>query len=276
MLKLCDEKVLKLDDPVSKWVSYVPHGSTITLRMLANMTSGLHSYTEVDSFVKALITDPNKVWTPEQLVRVGVKHAPDFLPGKGWHYSNTNTVLLGLIIQQATKKKIGDVFAQMLFQPLGLKNTTWPRGGALPLPYAHGITEQTLDGKPADATHWNPSWAFTAGAIVSTMADLRVWVKSYTTGSLISPEMQKERTTWVKLPPNTPDRAYGLGLGIDRGWLGHTGELPGYNCGGYYLPSQDATVVIMVNSDIPVGKANPMPLLFKRLAAFLTPANVPT
>ena len=105
------------------------------------------------------------------------------------------------------------------------------------------------------------------------MSDLRTWVKSYATGSLVSPEMQKERLTWVTLPPNTPEHHYGLGIGEDHGWLGHTGELPGYNTAAYYLPAKKAVIVVMVNSDIPVGKTNPAPAIFKAMAAVLTPAE---
>ena len=145
----------------------------------------------------------------------------------------------------------------------------------MPAAYAHGITEQTLDNTRADATNRNPSWAFTAGELISTMADLRTWVQSYATGSLISPEMQKQRLTWVTFPPNTPERHYGIGIGEDHGWLGHTGELPGYNTAAYYLPAKKAVIVVMVNSDIPVGKVNPAPAIFKALAAVVTPQNVP-
>ena len=70
-------------------------------------------------------------------------------------------------------------------------------------------------------------------------------------------------------------RHYGLGIGEDHGWLGHTGELPGYNTGAYYLPANKAVIVVMVNSDIPVGKTNPMPLIFKVLTKVVTPGNVP-
>ena len=107
------------------------------------------------------------------------------------------------------------------------------------------------------------------------MADLRTWVISYTTGTLVSPQMQKERLTWMTMPPNTPERHYGIGIGEDHGWLGHTGELPGYNTAGYYLPDKKAIIVIEVNSDIPVDKKNPAPTIFKALTAVLTPGNVP-
>ena len=275
LLILCDEKKLALDDPVSKYAAFVPNGPNITLRMLANMTSGLFNYTEDDPFVNKILGDPNHVWTPRQLVDVGLAHPPYFAPGTGFHYSNTNTVLLGMIIEQVTGKPIRQVFAEKLFKPLKLTQTVWPTTSAMPTPFAHGYTMQTLDGKEADATFRDPSWAFTAGALISTLHDLRIWGDSYTTGSLISPAMQKERTTWLAVPPNTPERAYGLGIGIDHSWLGHTGELPGYNSSANYLPARKATVVVLVNSDIPAAKANPAPQIFKALTAVLTPGNVP-
>jgi D-alanyl-D-alanine carboxypeptidase len=275
LLQLADEKKLGLDDPVSKYLSFVPNGQNISLRMLANMTSGLFSYTEDYAWVTTAFSDFQQIWTPRQLVDVGIGHPPNFAPGTGWHYSNTNTVLLGMIIEQVSGKAIQEVYAERLFKPLGLQNTSWPTTSAMPAPYAHGITEQTLDGKQADATHRNPSWAFTAGQLISTVDDLKVWAKSYTTGTLLSPEMQKQRLTYVTFPPNTDQKKYGLGIGSDRGWLGHTGELPGYNTGAYYLPEKDATFVIMVNSDIATDGVNPVPAFFTALAKVVTPDNVP-
>jgi D-alanyl-D-alanine carboxypeptidase len=275
LLILADEKKLSLDDPVSKYVASEPNGDKITLRMLANMTSGLHSYTEDDAWVKIAFADFKRVWTPRELVDVGIKHAPDFAPAQGWHYSNTSYVLLGMILEQVAGKKIQDSFDEKIFKPLKLTQTSWPVGDALPKPYAHGTTVQTLDDKLDDATNRSPSWAFTAGELVSTMSDLHTWVVSYATGSLISPEMQEQRLTWMTMPPNTPERAYGIGIGTDHGWLGHTGELPGYNCAAYYMPEKKIAIVVMVNSDIPVGKNNPAPTIMKALARVVTPGNVP-
>ena len=275
LLIFADEKKLGLDDPVSKYVAWVPNGDKIKLRMLADMTAGLHSYTEDDAWVKTAFSNFKRVWTPRELVDVGIKHQPDFPPGQGWHYSNTNYVLLGMILEQVTGKKIQTSFDEKMFKPLNLTQTSWPLGATLPNPYAHGTTVQTLDDQLDDATNRDPSWAFTAGELVSTMADLRTWVVSYATGSLVSPEMQKQRLTWMTIPPNTPERAYGIGIGIDHGWLGHTGELPGYNCSAFYLPDKQAVIVVMVNSDIPVGKNNPAPTIMKALNRVVTPGNVP-
>jgi len=275
LLVLAKEEKIVLDDPVSKYFGFVPNGKAITLRMLANMTSGLFNYTEDEAWVKKILADPKRTWTPRELVDVALAHPPYFEPGKGWHYSNTNTVLLGMVIEKVTGKPIARVFQEKLYKPLGLTQTSWPTGSGMPAPFAHGYTMQTLDGKQADATFRNPSWAFTAGQLVSSLADLRKWVESYATGSLLTPELQKERLTWVTFPPNTPQRAYGMGIGIDRGWLGHTGELPGYNTGAYYLPDRKATIVVMVNSDIPVGNVNPATPIMRELIRVIAPQNVP-
>ncbi|HEY1977630.1 MAG TPA: serine hydrolase domain-containing protein [Candidatus Baltobacteraceae bacterium] len=275
LLQLADKKRLSLDDPVSKYEPFVPNGKNITLRMLANMTSGLFSYTFDKQFVHDLFSDPHRPWTPRQLVDISIKHKPPFLPGKGWQYCNTNTVLLGMILEKVTKHAIGDDFKTMSFAPLGLTNTFWPTGGNMPSPYAHGFSIQPLNKEKVDASLWNPSWGFTAGQIVSNAQDLRTWVKAYTTGAQLSAAIQKQRLTWVTLPPNVPDHKYGLGIGFDHGWLGHTGELPGYNTAAFYLPAQDATMVIEVNSDIPgPNDKDPAPALFRALTTIVTPNNI--
>ncbi len=276
LLQLADEKKLSLDDPLSKYEPSIPNGKHITLRMLANMTSGIFSYTHDTTFVRELLADPNRVWTPRELVNIALKHKPVFAPGKGFQYCNTNTVLLGMIIEKVTKAPIADVFKTMSFEPLGLTNTSWPSGGSLPSPYAHGITDQTPDDRVADATHWNPSWGFTAGALVSNVADLQTWVRAYATGAQLSAAMQRQRLRWVTLPPNTPQHKYGLGIGYDHGWLGHTGELPGYNTSAFYLPSEHATIVVEVNSDISVDHRDPAPALVHALTKIVTPGNVIT
>lgn len=275
LLQLVQKKILGLDDPVSKYVSYVPNGNKITLRMLANMTAGLFSYTKDEKFTHDVYTDPRRPYTPRQLLNIAFKHKPMFTPGTGWDYSNTNTVLLGVILEKVTGKTMGQLFDEYSFNPLGLSNTVWPSSTALPGPYAHGITENPFDEKTQDATHWNPSWAFTAGQLISTIQDLGTWAKACATGAQISPALQKQRLTWVKFPPLNPNNTYGLGIVYKDGWLGHQGSIPGYNTMSYYLPKQDATMIVLVNSDIPTKNASPASALFRALAEIVTPGNVP-
>jgi len=275
LLILADEKKLSLDDPVSKYEPWVPNGQNMTLRMLADMTAGIPSYSEDDNWVKLAFSNYARGWTPRELVEWGLKTTPSFPPGKGWHYSNTNYVLLGMILEKVSGMKIEALLKQKIYTPLGLTQTSFPSTSAMPVPFARGITAQSLDNTVSDATTRNPSWGFTAGQMISNLADMHTWVVSYTTGTLVSPQMQQARLTWVTLPPNTPDRRYGMGIGDGSGWLGHTGELPGYNTAGYYLPGKKATIVVLVNSDIAVGNDNPAPLIFKALAAVVAPENAP-
>jgi D-alanyl-D-alanine carboxypeptidase len=266
---------LRLDDPVGKYLSFVPNGDRITLRMLANMTSGLASYTQSEEFYKALLGNTQRVWMPRELVDIGLALPVHFAPGQGWYYSNTNTVLLGMVIEQVTGKPIREVFAERIFNPLGLLHTVWPLDSSLPEPYARGITEQTLDGKQADATNWNPSWGNAAGQLISNLNDMRIWARALGTGQLLSPRMQAERLKFVTIPPQTPTESYGLGIGYDNGWLGHTGALMGYTSSVYYLPVKDAIIVVLTNSDIPAGGDAPSVAIFKALARIVTPGNVP-
>jgi D-alanyl-D-alanine carboxypeptidase len=273
LLQLVDKKLARLDDPVSKYVSYVPNGQKITLGMLANMTAGLFNYTEDDNFGRDVSRNPQRVWTPRELVDIGLRHPPYFPPGAGWHYSNTNTVLLGILIEKILGKPISAIYQQYIFSPLGLANTMWPMSSSLPSPFARGVTE-TADGKVVDATNSSPSEASTAGQLVSTLADMKVWAKACAIGAQISPALQRQRLTWVTLPPMTPQTKYGLGILYNHGWIGHNGSIPGYTSEVVYLPSHDATMVLLVSSDIEVDKKTPVAALLNALTKIVTPQNV--
>ena len=126
ILQLVDEGKLALDDPVTDFVPEVPNGDNITIAQLLDMRSGLHSYSELIPFNRILDEDPGKVWQPEELVAMGLAEEPYFPPGDGYHYSNTNTVLLGMIIEQITGNSASDEFRSRIFEPLGLEETLLP------------------------------------------------------------------------------------------------------------------------------------------------------
>ena len=281
ILQLADgpQPKLRLDDPVSKYLDFVPNGDNITLRMLGNMTSGLYSYTWDDKhFVEQLLSNPQRAWTARELVDIAFlpENAKDRpAPGTQWAYVNTNTVLLGMVIEKVTGQKIQDVMAERIFAPLGLRNTFWPTTTAMPEPYAHGITVQTPDGRQADATHNNPSWGQGAGQLISDLADLRIWGRAVGEGQLLSPQMQAERLKLVPTYPGQTGSGYGMGVGNDNGWIGHGGSLPGYTSTVFYLPSKRATIVVLTNTDIPVDKELPAPAVFRALATIIAPDNAP-
>jgi D-alanyl-D-alanine carboxypeptidase len=265
LLKAADDGLLSLDDTIDEYVKGVPNGDEITLHQMADMTSGIASYTEDEQWVKEWFSDPTRVWAPEELARIGIKESPLFDPGTEWFYSNTNYVLLGLVLEKVTGKPIDKLYQKEIIWPLDLEETSFPgTSSAIPEPYDHGHTLQgkSSGSKPIDSTDWSPSSAWTAGEMISTVDDLLVYGRALGTGKgLLSPKAQKERLDSfvsdvppLNQPPLKGDLAYGIGLGKDHGWVGHNGEIPGYNTYLFYHPDIDAVVVVLVNSDISSGK----------------------
>ncbi len=175
LLELVDNGLIGLDDPIAKYIDGVPDGEHITLRELAEMRSGLFSYTGDDDFVRALLTDPRRPFTPEELLAYGFKHPNLFAPGARFDYSNSNLVLLGLVVEKIGRMSLADFIRDRVTRPLGLDRTFLPTGAEFPRPHAHGYTDQTLSGDIEDATHWDPSWAWAAGAMISDLSDMRRW-----------------------------------------------------------------------------------------------------
>ena len=114
------EGFLSLDDTIDRYVDGVPNGDKITLRQMADHTSGVADYSQTEQFDDELISDPYQVWEPEQLVQIGLKDSPLFDPGTEWQYSNTNYILLGLVLEQVTDETIGQLYRERIIEPLGL------------------------------------------------------------------------------------------------------------------------------------------------------------
>jgi D-alanyl-D-alanine carboxypeptidase len=254
--------LLSLDDTIDQYVKGVPNGDEITLRQMATMTSGIATYSETKKFDGDPGADPYRVWKPEELAKIGIEDSPLFDPGTQFDYSNTNYVLLGLVLEQVTGKPIGELYRRWIIEPLGLKDTSFPDTSdtSLPDPHAQGYTlqGQSSGEKPRDATDWNASWTWTAGMMISTVDDLLAYGRAMGTGKgLLSPAQQDERIDSLvsdvppfDQPPLKGDYGYGLGLMKEHGWIGHGGVIPGYNTALYYNQELDAVLVVEADSDI--------------------------
>ncbi|MFE9816805.1 serine hydrolase domain-containing protein [Streptomyces sp. NBC_00236] len=272
LLELVDDHRVRLDDPISRYVPGVRNGNRITLRHLAEMRSGLFPYTADADFIHDLLSNPQRHFTPRELLAYGMKHRNTFEPGAQFQYSNSNLVLLGLVIEKVSGHRIEDVIRNRVLRPSHLRHTLFPTGPGFPDPHPRGYTDQTLSGETEDATDWNPSWAWAAGAMISDLQDLRRWAKIVATGELLSPATQAQRLR--TLPTGIPGLSYGLGIFETGGWIGHNGSLPGYETVTVYLPSQKATLVIMINTDITSGSQEPSTLLARAVTEVVTPGNV--
>jgi D-alanyl-D-alanine carboxypeptidase len=257
ILQLVDQHKLGLDDPIGKYQPDVPNGNNITIRQLLNMSSGLFNYSEDEGFAQALLADPYKVWAPQELVVIAFKHPPYFAPGKGFHYSNTNTILLGLLIERLTGMAVEKVFQRNIFRPLGMHQSSLPplSSSAIPDPHAQGYmygTDFTGKGPTLNVTDWNPSWGWAAGSAISTLHDLKIWAKALATGRLLSTATQKERLTWVTCANiwlGKP-QCYGLAVADHGGFIGHTGTLPGFQSFMGYQLQKGATIIVLVNLNV--------------------------
>jgi len=247
LLQLVDEGKLSLDDKLSKFDLEVdvPNAENITVRQLCNMTSGLFEAYHSPQLDEMEIT-PYTKFDPRQLVAMAVQNPPDFSPGEKWGYSNTNYLLLGLIIEAVTGNKIENEISDRLLIPLALSNTSFPVDDPqMPEPHSHGYT--LVDDNWEDQTVLlHPSFTWAAGVMISDMTDMKKWVKEYVTGSTNSLTTQVERLTCVDT--GRTNMKFGLGIGCTGGWYGYTGGIPGYNTAAYYLPSEDATIIVFVNS----------------------------
>ncbi|MEZ5185506.1 MAG: serine hydrolase domain-containing protein [Candidatus Nanopelagicales bacterium] len=280
ILQLLQEGELKLDDPISKYRPDVPNGKNITLAQLAEMRSGLYSYTSSKAFNQTLDDDPQKAWTPDELLKIAFKKPPLFPPGKKYNYSNTNLILLGEVIEELTGMSAAEAFSEMIFSPLGLDQTMLPEAtdSSIPEPHPQGYQFGTnvedidsyavpaaqlpdaLDGTlpPINNTDSNPSWAWTAGGAISNAEDLANYVQAMVGGGLLDAKIQKMRLDSIK--PIAPGSPIGYGLGLvefAKNLYGHDGQIPGFSSFMAYDPVAGNTIIIGLNlSASPVNGEN--------------------
>jgi D-alanyl-D-alanine carboxypeptidase len=171
VLMLADQGKLGLDDPIDRYVAGVPSGNQITLRQLAAMRSGLYDYG--DDTNPKLPEEPFRQWTPPELLETAFRHPLLFRPGSSFDYSNTNTVLLGLVVEKASGQSLASFIEQNILKPEGMNRTVFPAAAEFPSPHAQGYFKLP-DGKVVDATDWNPSWGWASGNMISTLDDMVV------------------------------------------------------------------------------------------------------
>jgi D-alanyl-D-alanine carboxypeptidase len=243
VLQLAGEGKLTLEDPVERWLpGMVPNGAAITLRMLLNHHSGLFDYfNDERTLAPYLAGDFAHVWTPQQLVAIGLAHPPLFAPNAAGAYSNTDYVLLGLVIQAVTGRSLEAEFDQRIFRALKLRDTFAAIEQRIPGAHAHGYL---LAGRDTlqDVTAVSPTHAWGTGNIVSTADDVARFYRALISGGLLRPALLREMTT-------LHDR---LGLGLIQGdtrctTVGHNGEIAGFNAEAQITRNGRREYVLLAN-----------------------------
>jgi len=237
VLQLAGENRLNLDDSIEKWLPGVIQGNgydgnQITIRQILNHTSGIADYLRSKDND---MMNTKKTYTAEELVNVGLSLPPDFTPGKGWSYSNTGYVLLGILIEKVTGNSYAEEIENRIIEPLKLSNTFLP-GNSSVIPgtnHARGYFQPDGASELKDVTYYNPSIANSAGDMISTADDLNKFFFYLLSGKLLKEQQLKQMLTTV---PTGIEGIDGYGLGIYETKLpngvsiwGHTGGIPGFS-----------------------------------------------
>jgi D-alanyl-D-alanine carboxypeptidase len=262
------EGKLSLVDTLDAWSLPVPNASGISVRTLLNHTSGLFDYTQDPGFGPGLAS--GKEATPEQLVALATQHTPLFLPGTGWAYSNTNYILLGMIIQKLTGATASAAIRARTIAPAHLEHVFFAGEETIVGSLAPGYSAQGLD-VTQDA---KPSWTWTAGAIVASASDLADWVVALHGGSLLDAAGTAELTA-QPVPTGEAGMSYGLGAQIYAAFMtggageavGHDGDTAGYHSVAFYFPARKTGVAVIVDQD----GVDPYALYFAVSSALLSP-----
>jgi D-alanyl-D-alanine carboxypeptidase len=239
-LALVAEHALALDDTIEKWLPGLPKAwGAVTLGELLNHTSGIPDFSLCPTFHEAVFASLLNPPPPEALLgyveRPPCDNPLHFAPGTKYQYSNSDNVIVGLMIQAATKQDYGVVLSQTVSQPLGLSRTSLPSSASISSPYMHGYVPDASEA-PLDVTeHLAAGWSWASGGVVSTPADANRFIRGYVKGSTTNAETRAKQFHFVEgksEPPGPGTNAAGMAIfryhTACGTVFGHTGNTLGY------------------------------------------------
>lgn len=249
ILKLAESGKLSLDDPLAKYFPDAPSSAGITIRELLNHTAG----------VSDVAKDPQPGYSRRDLdlqsrVASLLQRPLTFPPGTGWAYSNSGFMLLGAVIERVTGKPWAEAYQDLLFEPLGLKQTRFDERSRLMPGRVAGYTTDPSTHAVSNAPYISMTLPATAGALVSSVDDLWLWMRALTSGRVVKTDsFQQMVTPGPILPGASPAHRYGLGMYLWRvrgeTVIGHTGQIDGFASAVGYLPGRGIIVVVLANDD---------------------------
>lgn len=251
VLQLIDEGKLSLDDTIGKFFSGIPNGHLITIRHMLAMQSGLFEVNNDCVVAHDFDTDPDHYFSPQELLTAIKRHPTDFQPGTQTVYSNSNFIILGMLIEQLTGTPFRDALQNRITQPLGMGNTSFAESRFMPAGKIHARGYMLNDVyEYFDATErFNMSVAYSAGAIIADIEELKKWIFRFTSGNLVSSAMFEQMQHFN---PIFPDMEYGLGMMRFRdNFLGHAGDGMGYHNLAARNPQKNITIIVFFNGDYP-------------------------
>jgi CubicO group peptidase (beta-lactamase class C family) len=303
LMQFVDERKVGLDDTIAQWAPSLPAADKVTLKMLANQTSGYPDYETDPAWLAAFAADPFHVWTYEERLKYAFERPMQFAPGSNWSLSHTNFMVLGEILAQIGNAPLDTLLQQKVLGPMGLRGTGSTTTSDMPGPTLHTYSAErrVALGVPAtitlyeDSTFWNTQWATAVGANESTtIHDMATTAVQVGTGALLSPSSYDAMTGPHLLGFGKAEdacagscfaqtTAYNYGLGVVRSgsWILQNPLLSGFGATEAYLPSQKIAIAVAVTllpqafdsrgdytnlSDVP---------LFRRIGAIVAPKDPP-
>jgi D-alanyl-D-alanine carboxypeptidase len=274
ILQQVQRRRLSLSDTLDRWVKGIPYGRRITVRDLLDMRAGVYDFTSNGRLLREWSANPRLNFTPSDVVAMIRRHKPQFAPGTRTKYTDSNYVLLGIILEKVTGRSAESVIARDVIRPAGLRHTSFPTTAAMPKPYAHGYyAGDDGNGRIRDYTRVNPKASWTAGAMVSTLGDLARWGKVLALGTLLSRGMQAQRLRFGTIPnASGPPVGYGLGILRFGDWLGHDGAIFGFSTETFYDPKTGAEITSTAN--LSTLFSTPTLAIFGTIAKHLYPESL--
>jgi CubicO group peptidase (beta-lactamase class C family) len=302
LMEFVDEHKVKLDDTIDHWMPTLPEAKKVTLKMLANQTSGYPDYETDPKWLAAFIADPFHIWTFEERMKYAFSRPVQFDPGTNWSYSHTNFMILGEILSKIGKKPLDTLLREKVLDPMGLKNTTASQTSEIPSPVLHAFDSErrTALKIPAnipfyeESSFWNSQWGTPIGANqTTTIDDMATTAVKVGTGSLLSKSSYEAMTGphllgFGKKQDNcapscgTQTNVYNYGLGIVRSgsWLLQNPMLGGYSATEAYLPSKKIAIAVFVTYapeafDSEGNYKNSSDALYRSIGTYLAPDDPP-
>ncbi len=272
-LQLISEDKIKLDDKVAKylggqsWFQRLPNADSITIRHVMNHTSGLVRYELKEEFLRDLVANPEKHWRPEELLAYLLDEKAPFEAGKGWEYSDTNYIVLGMVLESVDRDAYYTQAEKRLLKPLQLTDII-PQTGPVLDRVVQGYAGQ--DNPFVGQDHMlragkmiiNPQFEWTGGGYASTAADLARWAKAFHEGKAFDAALLPQVLDGVEAPMLGRGAKYGLGTMIrntaGKQTYGHGGFFPGYMTEMIYHPESHIAVAVQVNSSVPKDLGRPL------------------
>lgn len=302
LMLFVEEGLAKLDDPVQRWLPELPEAGKVTLKMLANQTSGYPDYETDPGWNAAFNADPFQSWTVERRLKYAFSRPQQFAPATNWSYSHTNFMLLGEILAKLGGKPLDVLLQERVLGPMGLRDTTATQTAAIPAPVLHSFSSerrQALGVPPATAfyeesTFWNSDWGTPPGANqTSTIDDLATTAIAVGTGKLLSEASYQEMTgphllgfghAQADCAPACFQQVdgYNFGLGVIRSgnWIMQNPLVGGYSATEAYQPAEKVGISVVTTFlpgafDCQGNYPDASDTVFRLIAAYVAPKEAP-